>query len=81
MTSIHKDLFYLESNVRRLNESDTLQQNNLQQNSHVRIIMKLKGGGDHVTGSKKKKTPPQDNSIGVLEEAVKNMRIDRAQKN
>ena len=55
VTSIHKDLFYLESNGRRINESDTLQQNNLHKNPHVRIIMKLKVGASSFTVKGKRK--------------------------
>ena len=78
-TGFKQDLFYLESNGQRINELGTLHQHNLSQNPNVSIILRSRGGGDHISGSKKKKTQ-QDNGIRAFEEAAKNKRMEKAQQ-
>jgi hypothetical protein len=79
VTGFKQDLLYLESNGRRIHELDTLHQHSISQNSNVLIILRSRGGGDHVAGSKKTKNH-QDNTNRAFEEAAKNMRMDKAQK-
>jgi hypothetical protein len=78
-TGFKQDLFYLESNDHRINELGTFHQHNLSQNSNVLLILRSRGGGDHIAGSKKKKNQ-QDNGIRAFEEAAKNKRMEKAQK-
>jgi hypothetical protein len=79
VTNILRDGFYLEYNGKVINERESTERYNIQQNSTVLVILRSRGGGDHLAGSKKKKNP-QDRHLRAFEEAAKNLRMDKAQR-